>query len=354
MLAVEPHSMSTVPLATSGMRFAEVTGLYLIARPGVPSFAFTASTTCLHNSIEKPTGCKSSPRYDKGSELSRWPIVKVPVSFTFFSVPSRSCVLAGADAPMSKQAIAVSAIAFLMTLLPVTRVPPVSCDGGGRGVDCLSETFDGCVDLRGVNDERRRNQNMVTPRAIHRAAHWIDHQPPRHRFAFDAGMHLQFRVERLFDAAIEHQLDAVKQAAPADIADIRMIAETLAQSARQVSTLLAHVGEQVVAINDLLHRQRCRASERMSHIGVAVLKGAGAVRNCGEDPWADQQRTDGSETTTHALGDRHQIRVYPFLLAGVQGARSAHSAHHFVENEQDAVAVADFAHVLEIARHRRD
>src|SRR6478672_11129577 len=107
-------------------------------------------------------------------------------------------------------------------------------------------------------------------------------------------------------------------------------------------------------MDNLLHRQRCRASERMSHVGVAVLEGAGAVRNRGEDLLADQQRTDGRETTTHALGDRHQIRAYPFLLAGVQGARSAHSAHHFVENEQDAMAVADFAYVLEIARHRRD
>src|SRR5262249_25571481 len=64
--------------------------------------------------------------------------------------------------------------------------------------------------------------------------------------------------------------------------------------------------------------------------------------------------TDRRETTTHALGDRHQIRAYPFLLAGVQGSRSAHSAHHFVENEQDAMAVADFSYVLEIAWHPRD
>jgi hypothetical protein len=28
----------------------------------VPSFAFTASTTCLHNSIENPTGCKPSSK----------------------------------------------------------------------------------------------------------------------------------------------------------------------------------------------------------------------------------------------------------------------------------------------------
>src|SRR5215471_21586268 len=35
--------MSTVPLATSGMRVAEVTGLYLTFRSGMPNFAFTAS-----------------------------------------------------------------------------------------------------------------------------------------------------------------------------------------------------------------------------------------------------------------------------------------------------------------------
>src|SRR5262249_14436061 len=71
MLAVEPHSMSTVPLATSGRRVADVTGLYLTGRLGRPSFAFTASTTCLHSSIENPTGWSLSSRYDKGIELSR-------------------------------------------------------------------------------------------------------------------------------------------------------------------------------------------------------------------------------------------------------------------------------------------
>src|SRR5262249_19253761 len=62
--AVEPHSMSTVPLATRGRRVADVTGLYLTLRFGRASFAFTASTTCLHSSIENPMGCNLSSRYD--------------------------------------------------------------------------------------------------------------------------------------------------------------------------------------------------------------------------------------------------------------------------------------------------
>src|SRR5215467_109827 len=129
ILAVEPHSISTVPLATRGRRVADVTGLYLTLRFGMASFAFTASTTCLHSSIENPIGCNLSSRYDNGIELSRWPMVMVPVSFTFFSVPSRLCVLAGAHTPTAKPAVTMTPIAVFMTLLLYlwTRMPRDQC-----------------------------------------------------------------------------------------------------------------------------------------------------------------------------------------------------------------------------------
>src|SRR5262249_36854220 len=117
ILAVEPHSMSTVPLATRGRRVADVTGLYLTLRFGMTSFAFTASTTCLHSSIENPIGCNLSSRDDKGNETSRWPMVMVPVSFTFFRVPSRLCALAGAHTPTTKPVVTMTPIAVFMTLL---------------------------------------------------------------------------------------------------------------------------------------------------------------------------------------------------------------------------------------------
>src|SRR5262249_32520474 len=121
MLAVEPHSISTVPLATSGMRVAEVTGLYATLRLEVPSLALTACATGLPSSVEKTMGCHRSSRYDNGIELSRWPMVKVPVSLIFFKVPSRSCAFAGAHAAASKLAAAAILIAFFIALL----LPPV-------------------------------------------------------------------------------------------------------------------------------------------------------------------------------------------------------------------------------------
>ena len=66
-----------------------------------------------------------------------------------------------------------------------------------------------------------------------------------------------------------------------------------------------------------------------------------------------QHGADRHVAAAQALGDRHQVRADAVLLAGVQRAGAAHAAHHFVEDQQDAVAVADLAHALEIAGHRR-
>jgi hypothetical protein len=51
LLVVEPHSRSIVPLAISGMRVADVTGLSLTCRFGILSSALIASTTFMQMSI---------------------------------------------------------------------------------------------------------------------------------------------------------------------------------------------------------------------------------------------------------------------------------------------------------------
>ncbi len=43
---------------------------------------------------------------------------------------------------------------------------------------------------------------------------------------------------------------------------------------------------------------------------------------------------------------------HALLLAGVQRAGAPHAAHHLVEDEQDAVAIADLAHGAEVPGHR--
>ena len=96
-----------------------------------------------------------------------------------------------------------------------------------RRFDRLAETLHDHVDCRSIDDERRRNQNMIAAHAVDRATRRIDHQPAGHRFALDARMHLQVRVECLLGAAIGDQLDPLQEAAPAHVADERMIAKAL-------------------------------------------------------------------------------------------------------------------------------
>src|SRR5262249_45491199 len=66
------------------------------------------------------------------------------------------------------------------------------------------------------------------------------------------------------------------------------------------------------------------------------------------------ERPDRRVAATEALRERHQIGAHALLLAGMQRARAAHAAHHLVENEQHAVAVADIPHAPKITRPRRD
>src|SRR5262249_30013624 len=96
------------------------------------------------------------------------------------------------------------------------------------------------------------------------------------------------------------------------------------------------------------------AGERMTHVGVTVLESARAPGDGVENLVLHHEGADRRVAAAEALRERHQIRAHPLLLAGVQRARAAHAAHHFVENEQHAVAVADVAHALKIPRHRGD
>jgi len=85
-----------------------------------------------------------------------------------------------------------------------------------------------------------------------------------------------------------------------------------------------------------------------------VLERARALGDGVENLVPHHEGADRRVAPAQPLRERHQIGAHALLLAGMQRARAAHAAHHFVENEQHAVAVADVAHALEITRHRGD
>ncbi len=91
----------------------------------------------------------------------------------------------------------------------------------------------------------------------------------------------------------------------------------------------------------------------MAGIGGAVLQHAGAGRDRVADPAVGQQAADRGIAAAQALGHGEDVGVDPVLGAGIHVAGAAHAAHDLVEDQQHAVAVADLAQALEVARHRR-
>ncbi len=162
------------------------------------------------------------------------------------------------------------------------------------------------------------------------------------------------RIERRLARAVGHELDAPEEAAAADVAHMRVAAECLGQHGAECHAVVAHLGNEAVAPDHLLHRERRRAGHRMAEVGVAVLEEAAALRHGIDDLSLRQHRANRLVATAKALGNGHEVGHHALLLAGVQRARAAHAAHHFIEDQQHAIFVAHRAHGLEVARHRRE
>src|SRR4051794_2103280 len=107
---------------------------------------------------------------------------------------------------------------------------------------------------------------MVAAPAVHRAAARITGETVFKRRRLDALVQLETGLERRAAGAVGDQLDRLKQPAPADIADVPMIAETLGQPLLQVSAQGTDPIEQLLLIDDPLHLKRGCAGERVRQI----------------------------------------------------------------------------------------
>jgi len=134
---------------------------------------------------------------------------------------------------------------------------------------------------------------------------------------------------------------------------MRVVAEAFAEPSAQGRAHRLHIGQEIVASDRLLHGERGGAGHGMGHIGVAVLEEARAAGEGVVDVVGQQHRADRLVAAAQPLGNGHQVGRDAFLLAGVQGAGATHAAHHLVEDQEHAVAVADLADALEIAGRRR-
>ena len=114
--------------------------------------------------------------------------------------------------------------------------------------------------------------------------------------------------------------------------------------------------EQVLVAIDVEHRGGRGTSQWMSRIGVAVEQVDGALRpvhQAVEHVLANEHATHRHRGVGDALGHRHQVGNDAELLGGEARTQAAEAGDDLVEDQQDAMLVADLAQPLEVALGRR-
>src|ERR687898_2412815 len=111
-----------------------------------------------------------------------------------------------------------------------------------RLVDRAGELARELVELRFADDEGRRQQDVVAAPAVDRALHGVAHEAVRHGPRLDAAREPQSGRERLLALPIGHDLQALEEAAPANVADIGMVAETGLETRPELGAHARHPG----------------------------------------------------------------------------------------------------------------
>src|SRR5262249_14356594 len=111
--------------------------------------------------------------------------------------------------------------------------------------------------------------------------------------------------------------------------------------------------DQAFLLDDLLHRQCGGAGDGVADIGMTVLECARAALELGYDPFVHHERADRLITSPEALGQSDHVRDNALLLKGETAATPPHAAHDLVEDQEDAMTIADRADLPEVAGRRR-
>ena len=107
---------------------------------------------------------------------------------------------------------------------------------------------------------------------------------------------------------------------------------------------------------DVEHRRGCRTGHRMGRVGVAMEEldhVLGTVHQAVVDVLAHEHAAHRHGGVADAFGDRHEVGGHPEILGREGGAEPAEASDDLVEDQQDAVLVADRAQPLEVALGRR-
>ena len=195
---------------------------------------------------------------------------------------------------------------------------------------------------------------MIALATIDGSSHGIAAEPACHSLLLYPGMELERGIERSLGGAIKNQFESPEQPAASNIANVRMMFETLGQSRGKFSSARPHRVQQALVANGLLHCERGGTSSGVPDISVPVLESAGASLDGLTDCPTRQHGPNRLISAAQPLGDDHNVRSDVLLGTRVQRSRASHATHDLVQDQQHAVTVANLADAFEVPANRRN
>ncbi len=195
---------------------------------------------------------------------------------------------------------------------------------------------------------------MRTALSIDRTPTGITDQPCIHCRRFDFRCKFVIGRERLLGFPVGNYLDAGKQAAAADITDVRMIAQRASQHVEQLAPHRNDIGQQILLIEAFLYRNRSSTSGRVPDVRMAVLEPSGQRSDCVRNVFSRERCRDRLIPATQAFGHRYDIRYDIVLLMREKTTRPSRATHDFVGNQQQVMLITNSPNLAKVAVHGCD
>mmetsp|Transcript_6419 Transcript_6419/g.10979 ORF Transcript_6419/g.10979 Transcript_6419/m.10979 type:complete len:328 (-) Transcript_6419:189-1172(-) len=150
--------------------------------------------------------------------------------------------------------------------------------------------------------------------------------------------------------------DARHQACDADVLDHLVILQAVHQGALEIGDHIGGTGDQIFLFEDVHHRVARGAGGGMARVSVAVEEFGQAALAAAHDGFVDViaagDGAHGDRAVGECLGHRDDVRLHAIALCGEGRAETSETGDNLVEDQKNAVVVADLAQTLEVALGR--